>query len=161
MATVEELKKIVILSYLTDEMLEKLCAIVQTTSHAEGDTIFTEGAPADRIYLLKGGKILLEQTISDTITASLGSVKPGYSFGWSAMLNQESYTSGAVCAESCEVYAINAQSLKNLCDQDYKMGYLFYQRLLRVIKKRHDRRTEQFVRVISDHPDIKGLLEDV
>lgn len=155
----ENLKQIVILSYLSNEMIAKLQPIIEIVTFNSGDPVFKEGSLADRFFMLKRGKVLLEQTLSDTVTVSLGSVKPGYSFGWSAMLDSETYSSAAVCSETSEVFVTRAKTLKNLLNNDPTMGYLFYQSLLRIIKKRHDQRTEQFVRVISNHPDIKGLVD--
>ena len=155
----EELKQIVILSYLNNDMISKLQPVIEMITIDGGETVFKEGSLADRFYMLKRGKILLEQTLSDTVTVSLGSVKPGYSFGWSAMLESETYSSNAVCSETSEIFVARAKQLKNLLDNDPAMGYLFFQSLLRIIKKRHDQRTEQFIRVISNHPDIKGLVD--
>lgn len=159
MVTKEELRRIVILSYLTDEMLDKLRPVVDVLRFDKEELVFKEGSPADRFYLLKRGKILLEQSISDSITLSLGSVKPGYSLGWSATLSDEHYTSNAICAEPCEVFSIQGEKLKKLLDEDHSMGYRLSQRFLRVIKKRHDIRTELLVKVIINHPDMKKLLE--
>ena len=158
MISVQELKKIVILGYLTDEMVEKLRPLVNMLRFEEGDTIFREGDPAKYFYMLRQGKILLVQRLSDTITVSLGAIQPGYSFGWSAMLDVDTYGSNALCAESCEIYAIRSEKLKALLDKDPAMGYQLTQRLLRVIKNRYDRRTEQFVKIITSHPDLKDLF---
>ena len=155
----EDLRQIVILNYLTNDMLLKLQPIIEILTFKGGEPVFRERSLADRFYMLKRGKVLLEQTLSDTVTVSLGSVKPGYAFGWSAMLDSETYTSNAICSEASKVFAIRARNLKHLLDNDPAMGYLFYQSLLRIIKKRHDHRTEQFIRVISNHPDIKGLVD--
>jgi hypothetical protein len=43
-------------------------------------------------------------------------------------------------------------------DSDPEMGYIISQRLLRVIKKRLDLRTEQFLRAISHHPDLETFF---
>jgi CRP-like cAMP-binding protein len=106
------------------------------------------------------GKILLEQRISEKITVSMGTVKPGYAFGWSAMLGGTTYTSDAVCAEKSEIFSINGLELIRLLDKDHSMGYMMTQRVLRIIKKRLEIRTEQFLRAIKDHPDIEHLVEE-
>lgn len=158
MVTREDLKRTVILGFLTDPMIEKLLPIVQLRAYHEREHIIRQGDVADTFYILKRGKILLEQQISDKITASLGSIKPGYSFGWSAMLEGEPYRSNAVASEISEVYAFPRESFLHILDNDHHMGYLVMQRLLRVIKTRLDQRTEQFIRAIIKHPDIKAVL---
>lgn len=154
----DDLKSIVILSYLKDEMLDKLVPIVDVMMFHEDDTVFREGDMANRFYMLKRGKILLEKRISDKITVSVGSIKAGFSFGWSSMLDGDSYTSDAIAAETCEVYTFRREKIIRLLNEDHSMGYLMTQRLLQVVKKRLDHRTEQFLRAIEHHPDTNVLF---
>lgn len=158
MVSREDLKQIVILNYLKDQMLDKLVPLVDQMVFHENDIIFKEGDLADRLFMLKRGKILLEKRLSEKITVSVGAVKPGFSFGWSSMLDGESYTSDSVCAETCEVFSVRREKMLNLMNEDPALGYIFTQRLLRVVKKRLDHRTEQFLRAIQNHPDIQSLL---
>ncbi len=158
MLTREDLKEIVILSYLKDYMLDKLLPIVDVMMYDEQDVIFKEDDAAGRFYMLRRGKVLLEKRVSEHVTISVGSVKPGFSFGWSSMLEGEGYTSDAICAEKCEVYSIRGEKLTMLLNEDHSMGFILTQRLLRIVKKRLDHRTEQFLRSIQNHPEIKELF---
>jgi len=156
--SIEDLKQVVILSYLNDELLEKLLPTIDFLQFEERDAVFREGDIADRLYMLRRGKILLEKRISDKITVSVGTIKPGFSFGWSAMLDGGPYTSNAICAEPCDVFSIRREKILPLMDSDHEMGYIISQRLLRVMKKRLDLQTEQFLRAISHHPDLETLF---
>ncbi len=146
------------MSYLKDEHLEKLLPVVDFLRFEEREAVFREGDIADRFYMLRRGKILLEKRISEKITVSVGTIKPGFSFGWSAMLDGGPYTSDAICAEACEVFSIRREKILPLMDSDFEIGYIISQRLLRVIKKRLDLRTEQFLRAISKHPDLESFF---
>ncbi|MBW1641237.1 MAG: cyclic nucleotide-binding domain-containing protein [Deltaproteobacteria bacterium] len=159
MVTIKDLKAIVILGFLTDDMIDKFLPITESLKFDEGEVVFREGENAERFYMVRRGKILLEQRISEKITISMGTVKPGYAFGWSAMLGGTTYTSDAVCAERSEVFSVNGIELTRLLDKDPSMGYRMTQRVLRIIKKRLEIRTEQFLRAIKDHPDIQHLVE--
>jgi len=160
MVSREDLKSILVLRYLSDEMLDKITPIVDILHFDEREVIFREGDKGSRFYLLKRGKVVLEKRISDKLSYAAGSVKPGYSFGWSAMLEEGRYTLDAIAAEPCEIYAIKGEKIKNLLKNDHSMGYIFTQGLLRVVKGRLDHRTEQLIRVIMEHPDIKGLDDE-
>jgi len=160
MVSKEDMKAIVILGFLTDDMIAKLSPITEFLKFDEGEVVFREGESAENFYMVRRGKILLEQRISEKITISVGTVKPGYAFGWSAMLGGAAYTSDAVCAEKSEVFYIKGMELARLLDKDHSMGYKMTQRVLRIIKKRLEVRTEQFVRAIKDHPDIQHLIEE-
>ena len=158
MITREDLKHIVMLGYLTDAMLDKLVPITDLLLFDENDIIFRQGDKSSRLYMVKQGKVLLEQRITDTITVSISAIKPGFTFGWSAMLDEETYTSHAIAAERCELFSFREEKLKALFQEDHSLGFIMSQRLLVIMKKRYDIRTEQFIKTIKHHPDIATLL---
>lgn len=153
-----DLKQFVILSYLTDAMLEKLVPITDVLSFDINEYVFKQGDDADRFYMVSRGKVLLEQRITETLTVSLSAIKPGFSFGWSAMLDHESYSTDAICAEPTRIYSFKSKHIKALMQEDHRLGFILSQRLLVLIKKRFDARTEQFVKTIKLHPEINALL---
>jgi CRP-like cAMP-binding protein len=165
MITKEDLRKIVMLGYLSDAMLEKLLPLTERVHFEEGQRIFSQGDTAENFYMLAKGKVLLEQRISEKMTVSIESIKPGYSIGWSAMLTgglepYSRYTSDAVCVESSELFSINGEDFNALLDSDPEMGYTMCRRLIRVISRRLRHRTDQFVRIIKRHPDIDNLIKE-
>jgi CRP-like cAMP-binding protein len=159
MVSIEDLKDSVDLRHLTDDMLEKFISIIDVLHFEEDDIVFREGDPAERFYILKYGKILLEKKISEKISFAIGAIKPGYSFGWSAMLEEGArYSTRTVCAEPCQVFSLRAVKLKALLAAEPKIGHLFMSQLLEVVKNRLDHRTSQFVTVLRNHPDIENLI---
>lgn len=163
MISKDELRRIVILGYLTDSMLEKLIPLVERAHFDEREYIFRQGDTAEKFFMLSHGKVLLEQRISDKMTVSIESVRPGYSFGWSGVMTggiepYSRYTSDAISTEKTELFILKGEDLNNLVDDDHHMGYLIFQRLTRVIARRLRHRTEQFVRIIKQHPDIDSLI---
>ena len=154
----ETLRKIVMLGYLTDDMLDELVPITETLQTEENQYVFHQGNKADRLYMVLRGKVLLEQRIGPKVTLSMSAIKPGYTFGWSAMLDEEEYTTDAICSEPSELLSIRAKDLKTIFERNHSLGYIMSQRLLRVIKKRYDIRTEQLIKAIGDHPDMGALL---
>jgi CRP-like cAMP-binding protein len=158
MVTREELKQIVMMGYLTDEMLDKLIPITDLLSFDENEIIFRQGDKSGRLYMVKHGKVLLEQKITDKITVSISAIKPGYTFGWSAMLDEETYTSRAIAVEPSELFSLREKKIKALFEKDHSLGFIMSQRLLVIMKKRYDIRTEQFIKTIKHHPDIATLL---
>jgi CRP-like cAMP-binding protein len=158
MISKEELKQIVMMRYLTDEMLDLLIPLIKMRQFDEGEIIFKEGEPAEYFYFLLQGKVLLEQRIAPKVTVSLSAIKPGHAFGWSAMLEGDNYTTDAICAEPSRIFSMPAAKLKALFENNPSLGYIMNQRLLHVIKKRYDSRTEQFIKAIRHHPDMSSLL---
>jgi CRP/FNR family transcriptional regulator, cyclic AMP receptor protein len=153
----EDLQKIIIMETLTDDMLEKIAPAIQLVQVGDQETIFEEGEKADRFYMLKSGKILLEKQISSNVTVSLGAIKPGYSFGWSAIFG-EPYSFLAVSAEESEIFTIESDTIVSVLESDHSMGFLVMGSLTRMMKNRMTRIEEQFLRAIREHPDIESLL---
>ncbi len=158
MITREDLKQIIMLGYLTDEMLDKLIPITELQHFDKREFIFRQGEKARYFYMLKEGKVILEQEITDKIAVSVSAIKPGYSFGLSAMLEGEIYNLDAVCAESCKVFTFHREKLKAILEEDHSLGYIMSQQLLHIMKKRYDIRTEQFIKTLRHHPEISSLL---
>ena len=158
MITRDDLKQIVILSGFTDEMLDKLIPITELLHFDKREVIFRQGEKSQRFYMLKEGKVILEQRITDKIAVSLSAIKSGSSFGWSAMLDGEEYTIDAVCAEPCKVLSIREDKIKALFEKDHSLGFKMSQRLLHIIKNCYDIRTEQFTKTLRHHPEISRLL---
>jgi len=158
MITKEDLKQIVMLTYLTDPMLDNLAQITDTLKFERDEILFRENDPAERFYMMRSGNILLEQRISEQVTACIGSIKPGFSFGWSTMIEDGLYTVDAVCVEPSEIYSFKRDKIQKLFLKDPEMGLRMYQRLLVIIKKRLDHRTGQFRQAIKNHPDMQNLF---
>jgi len=160
MITKEDLKQIVMLTYLTDPMLDRLAQIVDVLKFDKDEFIFRANEPARRFYMLTYGKVLLEQRISDKVTAIVGSIKPGYSFGWSAMIEGGAYSADATSDEPSEVFSFKREKINKLFHQDPEMGFIIHQRLLVIIQKRLDYRNEQFQQAIRHHPDMQKLFSN-
>jgi CRP-like cAMP-binding protein len=160
MITKDDLKQIVMLTYLTEPMLDRLAQIVDVLKFDKDEFIFRINEPANRFYMLSYGKVLLEQRISDKVTAIVGSIKPGYSFGWSAMIEDGVYSADATSDEPSEVFSFKREKINKLFREDPEMGFIIHQRLLVIIQKRLDYRTEQFQQAIRQHPDMQKLFSN-
>ncbi|HHO49139.1 MAG TPA: Crp/Fnr family transcriptional regulator [Desulfobacteraceae bacterium] len=158
MVSVEDLKKIILFENLTDKMLEQLLPIVQVQSFEGKQNIFEKGSPASHFYSLRRGKVLLQAELASLIIISLGAIKPGYSFGWAAFRKEVAHTSRAVCAEPSEVFIMPKDELFNLFERDHTMGFFVMRKAADILANRLERRTTQFLKVITKHPDIAELL---
>ena len=155
MKALEELKRIYLLRRLTDPMLEKVLPFLRSHSYEDREVIFREGEEAVSFFMLLSGKVLLEVEASEAMMISLGSIKEGYSFGWSAFMPGSTYTSYAICVEPCELFSIRGKDLLELMDKDHSMGFRVMEGVVNILKKRLERRTEQFLKTLRAHPDIQ------
>ena len=61
MLTKDDLKRILMLTHLTDAMLDRLATIVDVLKFEEEEFIFRAGEPAARFYMLRSGQVLLRR----------------------------------------------------------------------------------------------------
>jgi len=158
MVSIDELKKISVLDSLTRPMLEKLQPLAQLNLFGEGHVIFEAGQDAAHFYMLLKGKVVIEVEASELIMLSLESVKPGQSFGWSALGPGSKYRAYGICVEPCEVIEVRSGEFLELLDGDQTLGYNFMKRVAAILKRRVERRTEQFLKVMAKHPDLQKLM---
>ncbi|RLB75198.1 MAG: hypothetical protein DRH15_14450 [Deltaproteobacteria bacterium] len=158
MVSIEELKKIYLVHRLEDDELNRLRPLCSVRIFSEKAIIFEQGQVADHFYMLLKGKVLLEVELTEDIMISLGSIKPGYSFGWSSLFEGSRYTSSAICSEPSEVITLPATALLNLMEEDPVLGYKIMRGALDILRSRLTKRTDQFLKTLRMHPDIQALF---
>jgi len=159
MIAFDDLRKILLLENVSDSILGKMVPLLQMRVFGERGIVFEQGDDADLFYMLKEGKVLLEVDASEDISVSIGAMKAGFSFGWSALFPGANYTSTAVCVEPTEVIAIPGRDFIRLMNDDHDNGYGILWKTTAILRRRLGRRTGQFLRAIEQHPDIQKIFQ--
>jgi PAS domain S-box-containing protein len=159
MISFDDLRKILLLENVSDSILGKMVPLLQMRVFGERGIVFQQGDDADLFYMLKEGKVLLEVDASEDISVSIGAMKAGFSFGWSALFPGANYTSTAVCVEPTEVIAIPGRDFIRLMNDDHDNGYGILWKITAILRRRLGRRTGQFLRAIEQHPDIQKIFQ--
>ena len=128
--------KIPLFSGLTLEQLEPLADGFQSEEFEAGAIIFSQGDPADRLYILTSGKVAIKFKPPDGEVITVSEIEDGGVFGWSSTLGRDSYTSGACCQEDCETISISGQDLRIMCEEHPDTGVIILERLAGVIAQR-------------------------
>jgi len=69
--------------------------VSMTESYDEGDLLFQQGDPANQFYILLKGRIKL--ILGETGHADYIVSNAGEAFGWSSLIDRETYTASAEC----------------------------------------------------------------
>ncbi len=152
-----DLKNNNILGVLYDEMLDKIIPSIRLNTYQKTEYVFRENEPANNFYMIKKGRVVLEHSVVHKVAVTVGAVLPGDSFGWSSIINDENYTINAFCTEPSEIYVVNGQEIISILDSDHTMGYQMMKKIMDVIRRRLNFRTEQFIKAITAHPEIAAL----
>ena len=101
------------------------------------DTIlFEQGDPADNLFAVVGGEVVVNFKPDDGPTITVARVQPGSIVGWSAALGSRRYTSSAVCTSYTQLLRVRGADLRRLCYQHPDVSSIFLDRLATVIAER-------------------------
>jgi CRP-like cAMP-binding protein len=147
MIEVSDLKEIIMLSYLKDSMLEKLAKVTLIREYSVGDTIFREGDDATHLYSVIEGKVGLEIMKDRSTPVLTNTICENRTFGFSAVVETEEkkYLTTAKAYMRTKLFAWKGEDLAALFKEDCEMGFLFMQRIAKIIKTRLEIRTMQFL----------------
>jgi CRP-like cAMP-binding protein len=122
-----------------------------------GTSLFEQGDPAEYLYLVAIGEVVIHYKPEDGPAILVAHVRPGGIVGWSAALGSRSYTSGAACEVYTQMLRIRGEDLRNLCNECPETGILILDRLATVIAERlrntHDQVMSLLLQGLHAHPN--------
>lgn len=112
------------------ETLQLLTGCARNEHFRKGDRIFTEGDPADKVFLLRQGDVAVEIATSERSPIIVETLHPGDVLGWAWMVPPYRHMSDARAL--CEVRAVSlgATCTRAKCDENPVLGYQMFQHLL-------------------------------
>ena len=125
---IETLNKSTVFSGLKQDELKKISAYFEEVSVKNNETIFSEGDPSDRLYLLSKGNVkIIKHTVmgKDII---LEVMSPGDIFGGVAVLDNKPYPATAQAMKAAKIIWIRRGDLMKVMDEypDLKLEIVRY-----------------------------------
>ncbi len=124
------------LSRLSGGPLEVLAKHARLEQHDAGDRVLRTGNPADTFYVVSHGRVAIEVVSPRGGSVVIETLDPGEVLGVSWMLPPYRLTFDARCIDQCGLIAIDAQAVRDACDEDPVLGYALYKELLGVVRDR-------------------------
>ena len=109
------------------------CAMV--VRFGPGESIFREGDPANRFYLIQNGKVMLESR-SAVGRTPVQAVGPGDALGWSWLFPPYYWHFDARAVEPTGAIFFYGTPLREECEQDHDLGYELMKRMAKVMVNR-------------------------
>jgi signal transduction histidine kinase len=155
--TVEILRQYDLFEAFDDEELLSVAQLCHEATYEEGERVSVESQPAQRLFVVAQGKLSLEKRLqlgrgSRTRTATVGYVAAGGTVGWSTLLPPHVYSSTAVCLEPTQLIVFDGPGLRQLMQQNPRIGYKLMALVAERIKVRYQSATatlSQFVSIVS------------
>jgi CRP-like cAMP-binding protein len=101
-----------------------------------GTVIFEQDDYAEYLYRVVSGEVSIRFKPHDGPVMIVTRVQSGGIFGWSAAMNNPTYTSGAVCSLDSEILRIRGMDLRAICEKHPEFGRIILERLTGVIAER-------------------------
>ena len=152
------------ISFLQDidpDHLQQIATIAEIRVYDTNDILFHEGEPAEYVYLVVSGKIVLELCPATIYQKNLMSVGPGEMLGWSSFVEQRNYASTGVVVTPTKLVKIDGKKLRAICDRDPEFGYDFMHRIMRALAKRLTTTWSQLANIYVPNtlPTLAGVGE--
>jgi CRP/FNR family cyclic AMP-dependent transcriptional regulator len=134
-----ELRQTAIFAELQDAEVARLLAVARPQKCHKGECLFLLGDHADRLYVVRTGKVEL------TFPLSFGGVvrdvpveskTPGSALGWSALVKPHRFTLSARAAETSELAAFPRQDLLHVFAAEPHIGYVVMRHIAEVVGRR-------------------------
>ena len=114
-----------------------------------GTILFEQGGPAEHLYIVAEGEILIRYKPEDGPALVLTRVHREGVVGWSAAIGSPIYTSSAICATHSQLLRVRSGDLRRFAETHPTIANLLLDRLTLVIAER----------LRHTHPEIITMLE--
>jgi CRP-like cAMP-binding protein len=133
---IDTLREIRFLHDIGPMHLEQIAQIARVRDFNAEDIVFRQGDVAQFIYMVISGNVSLEICAAGTGCTQILTLGPGELLGWSAVLEQLSFTARARAVEATRLVEINVAQLLAMCDQDPQFGYTLMRQVAVALAKR-------------------------
>ena len=117
---------------LNPQQLQLLAGSALEMRFETGTTIFEEGSPANRFYLILTGRVELSSEMQDRNVIPIQTLGSGDDLGWSWLFPPFSMHFSARALEPTTTVFFYAPRLREQCEQDHELGYQIMKRIAEV-----------------------------
>jgi CRP/FNR family cyclic AMP-dependent transcriptional regulator len=154
---ITELKKVPWFGELKRDHLKLMSAIACLRRFKAGVTIFREGDKEDFLYVVLEGRIALDMYVPSRGKVLIYTAEQWDVFGWSSVTpTVHQRTAGAMAVLDSLVACIEAEKLRQLCEQDHDLGYLFMRRMADIVASRLMVTRLQLIDMFATPPETKN-----
>jgi CRP-like cAMP-binding protein len=120
------------------EKLQVFATLATEAACPKDTTLFNEGDPAEKLYILLEGKVLIKVQITSRPEQVCIAVlsHPGQLIGWSGFLKENRYTATASCSDDCRLIALDGAALVKALEADPATGFTVMRHISEVISGR-------------------------
>ncbi|MBU0754098.1 MAG: Crp/Fnr family transcriptional regulator [Planctomycetes bacterium] len=135
--TTEMLKKQDFFKLLRPDQVHVLSNYAQRIEYKAGEIVFERGARANFFYIVLDGSVALRMQGTRGTSVVIDQVSEGNMFGRCISFNIDTFYLSAQCMEPTTLLRIEASVLKEIMDEDPRMGYIFQSQISAIYFRRY------------------------
>lgn len=116
--------------------LELIAGCASNVKFGAGESIFRDGRPADRFYLVRFGRVAVEVFAPGKGPVTIQTLEEGDVLGWSWLIPPFTWRHDARALELTRALAFEGECLRKKCEEDPRFGYQLMGHFARVIAER-------------------------
>ena len=135
-AMVETLAGVNIFSGLPPAHLRRIAEIGQEEQHAYGATIFAEGEPGTKFYLILDGAVRISRIVPGMGEEALAILRGGKYFGEMSLIDDSPRSADAKVHERCKLLVISKEAMEDALFLDKDLAYEILWNFVRTLSVR-------------------------
>lgn len=138
MAEVKDLASLDLFKVFSESQLAEISKITEKKSFKKHAHVYERGSPAKNLFVVTKGLVSLRRIEpGDEVGIAFETREPGGLFGAASFMEPQEYTLTAVCLEDSEVFAMDADKLSGLCEEDPALGYKLMLKVAQIYFERY------------------------
>lgn len=130
------LRQVALFATLDDTELARIGEICREQSYHPGQTIFKEGEPGNRLFLILEGDVRISRDIPGSGEEALAVLKPGACFGEMAVFDRSERSTDAISNGGCRLLTVSRADLEMVLDLHPELAIKVLRAMVRLLSTR-------------------------
>lgn len=130
---------------LDPDLLKEVAGCASNAHFQAGRTIFREGEEADRFYVIREGRVVLEAFHLERGNIPLQTLEAGQVLGWSWLVPPYRWRFDARAETDVRAFALDGKCLRGKCAEQPRLGYELLKRFAMLMDQRLQATRRQLV----------------
>lgn len=130
------LKQAAVFQDLDDGELARVAEVCHEQKFAAGQSIFKEGEPGNRLFIISDGEVRISRTIPGSGEEALAVLKPGACFGEMSIFDRSERSTDAIANTTCLLLTIARPDFELLLDFNRDIAYKVLWSVVRLLSAR-------------------------
>lgn len=130
------IRKTAVFAELDDDEVQRVAEICTEQRFKSGQTIFNEGEPGNRLYLIMEGEVRISRQVPGSGEEALSVLKPGACFGEMSVFDRSERSTDAIANTRCTLITIARPDFEILLDFNRDIAYKVLRSMVRLLSNR-------------------------